>query len=120
MTSTVLSFAIRALLIVGSVLTFLYIMRYIRRSKVRIEDTFFWILLSALLVLLSIFPDIALIASEQFGMQSPINFVFLLIIFILIVKQFSTSLKLSQLEIRMAELTQQMAIDKKDAEDNAK
>lgn len=112
-----MSLAVRVLLILGSVITFLFAMRYIRKSKVRIEDTFFWLLLCGLLIAMSLLPELVVRASEMLGMQSPINAVFLFIIFLLIAKQFFTSLKLSQLEIRVAELTQQIAIDKKEALD---
>ncbi|MEG0769857.1 MAG: DUF2304 domain-containing protein [Ruthenibacterium sp.] len=112
-----ISIGLRVLLIVGSVLTFWFVLRYIRKSKVRIEDTFFWIFLSAALLLLSIFPQLAVWASERLNVLSPINFVFLFIIFILIVKQFFLSMKLSQMEIRTAALAQQLAIDRKEAQD---
>lgn len=108
--------AIRVLLFLGVALTFMMIVRYIRKSKVRIEDMFFWLLFGALLLLLSVFPELAIDASELLGVESPINFVYLFIIFILIVKQFFASLTLSQLKIQVTELAQQMAIEKKDNE----
>lgn len=108
--------AIRVFLFLGAALTFAMIVRYIRKSKVRIEDMFFWLLFSALLLLLSVFPQLAIDASELLGVLSPINFVYLFVIFILIVKQFFTSLTLSQLKIQVTELAQQMAIEKKDNE----
>lgn len=111
-----MSLAIRILLFLGAALTFTMIVRYIRKSKVRIEDMFFWLLFGALLLLVSVFPQLAIGASELLGVQSPINFVYLLVIFILIAKQFFTSLTLSQLKIQVTELAQQMAIEKKDNE----
>ncbi|MEG2930914.1 MAG: DUF2304 domain-containing protein [Ruthenibacterium sp.] len=112
-----IAIGIRVLRVVGSVLTFWFILRYIRKSKVRIEDTFFWIFFSVVLVLLSFFPNLAVWASETLKIMSPINFVFILIIFILIVKQFFLSMKLSQLEIRTAALAQQLAIDRKQTQE---
>ena len=44
------------LLIAGSIITFLFVMKLIRKSTVRIEDTLFWIVFSIVLILLSIFP----------------------------------------------------------------
>lgn len=105
------------LLILGSLLTFFFAMRYIRKSKVRIEDTFFWLFLSALLVFMSLAPNVIVWISETLDMMAPINVVFLVIIFLLIAKQFFSSLKLSQLEIRVEELAQQLAIEKKEAQD---
>ena len=102
---------LRLLLITGSVATFLSVMRLIRKSTVRIEDTFFWILFPLVLVVLSFFPQLASFFSDRLGFQAPINFVYLVIIFVLIVNQFMMSLKISRLTIKQKELTQQVAIN---------
>lgn len=101
----------RILLMLGSICTLLYLVRYIRKSRVKIEDMLFWILLAVLMVILGIFPDIAVRCATWMKVQSPINFVFLLIIFLLLAKQFVLSVRLSQMEIRLAELAQREAID---------
>lgn len=90
------------------------ITRYIRKSRVRIEDTLFWIILSILLMVVSFFPEIAFWFSRLLEVQSPINFIFLLIIFILLVNQFYMSIKMSQLKIKFDELVQKIAIAEKD------
>ena len=102
---------INILLVLGSVLTFLYIMRLIRKSTVRIEDTFFWIFFAILLIILSLFPDLAYYIAHRLGFQAPINLVYVVIIFVLIVNQFAMSLKISRLTIKQKELTQQVAIN---------
>ena len=102
---------INILLVLGSVLTFLYIMRLIRKSTVRIEDTFFWIFFAILLIILSLFPDLAYHIAHRLGFQAPINLVYVVIIFVLIVNQFAMSLKISRLTIKQKELTQQVAIN---------
>ena len=50
---------IRVCLILGSFITAGYILRRVRHAKVQIEDTIFWLLFSALLLILAIFPGIA-------------------------------------------------------------
>ena len=102
---------VNILLVLGSVLTFLYIMRLIRKSTVRIEDTFFWIFFAILLIILSLFPDLAYYIAHRLGFQAPINLVYVVIIFVLIVNQFAMSLKISRLTIKQKELTQQVAIN---------
>ena len=99
------------LLLIGSVFTFLYIMRLIRKSTVRIEDTFFWIFFAIVLIILSLFPDLAYHIAHRLGFQAPINLVYVVIIFVLIVNQFAMSLKISRLTIKQKELTQQLAIN---------
>ena len=101
---------INILLVIGSILTFLYIMRLIRKSTVRIEDTFFWIFFAIVLIILSLFPNLAFYIAHHLGFQAPINLVYVAIIFVLIVNQFAMSLKISRLTIKQKELAQQMAI----------
>ena len=50
---------IRICLIFGSLVTAWYILRRVRQAKVQIEDTIFWLLFSAALLILAIFPGIA-------------------------------------------------------------
>ncbi len=105
------------LLLIGSIFTFLFVMRLIRKSAVRIEDTFFWIFFSVILIILALFPRISYRLAAVLGFQSPINLVYLLIIFILIVNQFLMSLKISKLTIKQKELVQAIAINAKQTED---
>lgn len=102
---------VNILLILGSIFTFLLIMRLIRKSTVRIEDTFFWIFFAIILIILSLFPGIAYRISAVLGFQAPINLVYIAIIFVLIVNQFAMSLKISRLTIKQKELSQQVAIN---------
>ena len=67
----------------------------------------------AALVILSVFPGIATWAAKMLGVQSPVNFIFLAVIFILIVKIFSLSLRISQLDTKIRTLTQEIAIREK-------
>ena len=85
-------------------------LRKIRQSKIKIEDSIFWIMLSLLLVIFSLFPGLADILSDIVGTYSTSNFIFLLMIFILLMKVFSMSLKISQLERKVTELVQSLAL----------
>ena len=105
------------LLLVGSIFTFLFVMNLIRKSAVRIEDTFFWIFFSALMIILALFPRIPYKLSTLLGFQSPVNLVYLVIIFVLIVNQFLMSLKISKLTIKQKELVQAIAINAKQSKD---
>ena len=105
--------ALRAALFGGSILTFIFISRYIKKSRVRIEDTLFWIVFSAILVVIGIFPQIPIILSRLLKIESPANFVFLAIIFILLIHQFFLTMKLSRIDIKLRELVQTVAIENK-------
>lgn len=102
--------SIRIILIVVAVLFSAFVLSSIRRSKMRIEDSLFWAFLVALILLLSLFPQIGTWFSEILGFQAPINFIFLFFIFVLLAKCFSMSRQISHQETKIKELTQQVAI----------
>lgn len=100
----------RIVLIIVSMITLFGIVKRIRNAKVQIESSIFWIGFSALLLLLSIFPGIAEFVADILGIYSTVNFIFLFVIFVLLIHQFSNSIKISQLENRIKELTQEIAV----------
>ena len=102
---------LRVILIVLSVLVFILMMRKIRQAKLQIEDSIFWIFFSLLLILFSLFPRIADWLSDRVGTMSTSNFIFLLMIFLLLIKNFSMSVHISQLEAKIKELAQKIALD---------
>lgn len=113
-----MSITLRIALIVVSLLCSAFILLNIRKSKVKIEDSVYWICFSFFLILFSIFPDIVIWGSEATGVQSPANFVFLVIIFLLIIKVFSLTLKISKLESKLQTLVQNIAIDNYNKNEN--
>lgn len=103
---------LRITLFAASLLTFGYMTVKIRDSKMRLEDSLFWFCFSALLLLASIFPQVFFWFSNLVGTMSPSNFVFLFFIFVLLIVCFRLSVRLSQLDTKLRELTQQLAIEK--------
>lgn len=104
---------IRILLIVSAVLLLVFMLKRIRQAKLKIEYTIFWIIFATLLVFMGIFPKLFYWISAMIGFQSPISMVFLVIIFVLILKMFFMTLQISQLENKVDALAQQIAIDRK-------
>ena len=89
----------------------------IRKAKVRIEDAVFWICFSAVLVLISILPQLIDWGARITGIQSAQNFLFLVVLFILIVKLFRMTLRLSQVDSRLQHLVQTIAIEEREKEE---
>lgn len=104
---------LRIILIVASAATTWKILRKIRTSKMRIEDSIFWIGFSFLLLLISLFPRLVYFLTDFTGIQAPVNFIFLFMIFVLILRVFRLTVKLSQLEAKMRTLVQYIAIEEK-------
>ena len=109
---------LRITLFAASLLTFGYMTVKIRDSKMHLEDSLFWFCFSALLLLASIFPQVFFWLSNLVGTMSPSNFVFLFFIFILLIVCFRLSVRLSQLDTKLRELTQQLAIEKLERHQN--
>ena len=105
-----MSIMLRLVLVVVSIVTFMIMVKRIRQAKVQIETSLFWIIFAAVLLLISIFPEIAFFATDLLGIQAPVNFVFLFVIFVLLLHQFFNSIKLSQLENKIKDLTQELAV----------
>lgn len=111
-----MSLAIRICLIVGSFFSLLYMLRRIRKAQVQIEYTIFWMIFSILLLVLSLFPEIAMAASYLLGFQAPINFVYLVIIAVLIANQFLMTVRMSQLDNKVRKLAQRVALNEEKIE----
>ena len=76
-----MSLVLRIVLIVVAILSFVFVLRKIRKAQVRIEDILFWLVVSLGVLILGIFPKIAYWFSNILGIMSPTNFVFLVFIF---------------------------------------
>lgn len=76
-----MSLGLRLVLIVASLITLIFISRKIRSSKVKLEDSIFWICFAVLIFLLSLFPEAFYFFSDVIGFQAPANFVFLFFYF---------------------------------------
>ena len=105
-----MSITIRILLVLVSVLTFFWLMHCIRKEKLLISDAVFWILFSAGLLLLSIFPQVIIWAAGLLGFYSPVNLILILIIFILLLKMFTLSLHISHTDCKLRQTVQEMAL----------
>ena len=102
----------RIILLVVSLFTMIFMLKRIRQSKIQIEDSLFWILFAVMVVILGAFPVIADFMAGVIGIYSTVNFIFLFFIFILLIKEFSMTIKISQLENKIKELTQEIALGK--------
>ena len=110
----------RVILIVVSLFTTYYILKRIRQSKLQIEYAIFWILFSGVLIVFSLFPWLVSMFTRMIGMQLPVNFIFLLFIFVLMVKLFFMTIELSTLENKVKDLTQELALGEKARADEQK
>ena len=107
----------QGLLIFGAVLMTYYILKRIRQSKLQIEYSIFWIVFAGVLLVFSIFPFLVAMLTRAIGMALPVNFIFLFFILILILKAFFQTIETSALENKVRNLTQRLAIEEKDRQE---
>lgn len=106
----------RILLIVMAALSFWVVIRNIRRSRMLISDCLFWFFFVLLIVILAVFPQIDYFFAGILGIQSPVNLVYLVMIALLIMICFSQTVRISNLETKVRDLTQNIAIYRHDKE----
>lgn len=104
---------LRVMLVLVSFGTLFLMMRKIRQAKVQIEAAIYWVIVALMLVVFSIFPKSADFLAHLAGVYSTANFLFLFVIFLLIIKVFYMTIHISQLETKLKDLVQRMALDEK-------
>jgi len=105
-----MSIILRLFLIGGSLISFIYILHKIKKSKMQIEDSIVWILWSIALFIVSIFPSPIIYLSELLKVQSAANFVFLLVGFYSYYRIFSMTAQISQLKEKNKDVVQKVSL----------
>jgi len=114
-----MSTMMRILLIAGSLLTAGYVLRRVRKSRMRTEDSVFWFSFSLILVLMGLWPGLVTRIASWMGVMSAANLVFLIVIFFLIIKLFLMDQRISTLQRQATETAQAVSIQRLEAEDAA-
>ena len=100
---------LRVVLILGSLLALWIVVKRVRKSKIRVADSVYWVLCAVLMLLFAIFPQIAFFFSGLLGFLSPSNFVFCMIIALMLIKLFNLSCDVSRLTDKAEQLAQELA-----------
>ena len=103
---------LRAVLIVVSIIATRELLVRIRKSRMQIEDSVFWVLLAFLCILLALFPRVLYFFTYLLNMRSPANLLFMFMIALLLYKCFQMSMHISVLEERIRTLAQDQALEK--------
>lgn len=98
-------------LITACVITAIFVFVKIKKSQFKIGDTLYWLLFCLFLLVMSVFPKVIFWISDLIGFESPSNFIFVVIIFLLLVKIFLLDARVSKNEDKLTKLAQKYAID---------
>ena len=115
-----MSVTLRVLLVIGALVTTIWILRKIRKMKVKMEDAIFWMCFAGVLMILALFPEISYKLTTMFRVMSPANLVFLVMICILFEKVFTLSILVSQLEEKVTILSAEVALRSHGAQEEIK
>lgn len=96
--------------IIISVICMFYIVHEIRKKRFSIKESFWWIIGSLLMLILSIFPHIIDKLAKLFGIAYPPSLLFVFCIIFLIFMIFRNSKKISEQQEKIIELAQNLAI----------
>ena len=103
--------SLRIVLLIVSVLTALFVLRKIRKAQFSIDYALYWVFFCGLLLILSVFPGISFFFSNLIGFESPSNFIFVVFIFLLLIKMFLMSVKIAGMQAKLNNLVQKYALD---------
>ncbi len=98
----------------------LFIYRKVEKGKLQLRYSLVWYLVSLLLMLFTIFDNILNPIKDFLGFETTSNMIFLLGFFLLSLIVFSVYIKLSEQNIRITKLTQELALLKKEIYSNEK
>ena len=99
-----------------SIAGLLIMLSMVKNKKLELRYTLTWILTSFCFIILSLFPDILRAISDLLHIIEPVNTLFLLIIFFLLVISFTITLVVSKNANRVKTLTQELALIKSELE----
>ncbi len=106
-----MSGTLRIWLIIAALVLFAIVCVMVRRERIRVADSAFWVVFSLVVLFFAIFPQVAYWLTSLVGIQSPSNLVFAVIIAILILIDMASSAKISRLTAKLEELSSKLALD---------
>lgn len=109
-----MSLSLQITLIFMSILLFIILVKNVKKGKLRTDYALGWIVCSIMLIIVSIFPQIAYFVAKILGVISTANIVFAFMIFMLIILVYILFSKVSTLEEKQKDLIQEIAILKKE------
>ncbi len=105
-----MTLTLRILLIVGSLISFLLCVKKIKQAKLKVENSIVWFLGSILLILMSIFSGGVEWISAKLGFEAPVNFVFVVIIAFLLIEEYLSNIKITELNEKIKNLDHYIAL----------
>lgn len=107
-------FKLHLILIIISSVGFLFILNLIRKNKLELKFSLIWFFFSLFLLLIGLFPNLSVVISLLFGIETPVNTIFLIVHFGTIGTLFSLTIALSRNHVRNKNLIQEVGLLKQE------
>ncbi|KGP77369.1 MULTISPECIES: DUF2304 domain-containing protein [unclassified Paenibacillus] len=111
-----ISFKLQIILLIGAILSFLLVVNLIKKYELELKYSIVWIFTSVIVVILSIFPNSFSHISHLMGIELPVNALFLLVIFGVVIIMFSLTFEISKSTTKIKELSQEIGLLKHEVE----
>ncbi len=102
--------SLRVVLVASALIALLFMVRKIKKSQMKAMDACFWLLFSLSFVALAAFPQVAACLANVLGFQASSNFVFVYVIGVLVVRDFTSTIKYARLRDKFDDLVQFVAL----------
>ncbi len=109
-----MSNSLQIYLIIASVLFFLFIVNMVRTKRLELKYALTWLLTSASFVFLSVFPETMFFVARLLHIETPVNALFLIVIFLLLLMIFALTVAVSRQALRIKNLIQEIGLLKEE------
>ena len=96
--------------VVLAILVVFYVINIVRKKKFSIKESFWWFLLSLVMLFLAIFPYSIDWLAQKLNISYPPSLLFVICIIFLLFINFRDSKRISELQMKVVELGQELAI----------
>lgn len=103
---------LRILLLIFSILWFLFIFIFLRKDKIPVKYSLFWFASSTVILFISLFPDLLTYVTKLLGFQTISNMVIGVILTLLLLITFILTMIVSNQKKQITQLIQEISIIK--------
>ncbi len=103
---------LQIIMIAASLLFLIYVIAMLRNKKIELKYTLIWLLTATFFLVMAVFPDLIKKISKLLNIVEPVNTLFLLIIFFMLLIIFTLTIAVSRYANRVKTLTQEIGIIK--------
>ncbi|MBO2944779.1 DUF2304 domain-containing protein [Paenibacillus sp. F411] len=105
---------LQLLLVMLNIGLLFFLLNNIRKYKIELKYTLLWLLLSLVSLLLSVFPEILFVISNNIYIETPVNALYLVSFIVVFVILYNCTVIISQLSNQTRKLTQEIGLLKEE------